>query len=381
MLKDGVNSPDKKQYNRPNILWICTDQQRCDTLGCYGNKYTITPNIDKLAKTGVIFDNCFCQCPVCSPSRSSFLTGRYPRTTRCRQNGQAIPLDEKTVTGILNENGYICGLSGKLHLSPCAPSACKAMERRIDDGYSEFHWSHSTDNLWPTNEYLRFLKQKGISYTTKKLQGFDTVNYGMDEEYHQTTWCVDKAISFIEANHESNTRWMFSVNIYDPHHPFDPPKKYIDRYLKSLNEIPLPNYVKGELYNKPRVQTADHRGAYNSRNVKYSYDRMSDYEHRLIKASYWAMTDLIDKQVGRLVDILESTEQLDNTIIIFSSDHGEMLGDHGIYLKGPYFYDPLVKVPLIISWPGSIKKAFRSKALVELIDIAPTLLEAIEEKP
>ena len=106
---------------RPNILWICTDQQRHDTLNCYGNPFVKSPNIDALAKSGLLFENAYCQVPVCTPSRASFLTGRYPRTTRCRQNGQAMPPDEVLVTRLLADAGYFCGLAGKLHISPCAP--------------------------------------------------------------------------------------------------------------------------------------------------------------------------------------------------------------------------------------------------------------------
>ena len=121
--------------SRPNILWICTDQQRWDTLGCYGNPYVHTPHIDRLASEGVLFERCFSQSPVCTPSRASFLTGRYPRTTRCRQNGQDISDDEVLVTRLLADAGYVCGLAGKLHLSACNPSVTPEMESRIDDGY------------------------------------------------------------------------------------------------------------------------------------------------------------------------------------------------------------------------------------------------------
>ena len=115
---------------RPNILWICSDQQRFDTLGCYGNEFVKTPNLDRLAQGGTLFEYAYSQSPVCTPSRTCFLTGRYPRTTRCRQNGQDIPEDEVLITRMLADEGYICGLSGKLHLSPCHPSVCKTMERR-----------------------------------------------------------------------------------------------------------------------------------------------------------------------------------------------------------------------------------------------------------
>ncbi len=93
--------------DKPNILWICTDQQRWDTLGCYGNAYVETPNLDRLARRGIVFDHCYSQSPVCTPSRASFLTGRYPRTNRCRQNGQALPADEVLVTRLLSDAGYV----------------------------------------------------------------------------------------------------------------------------------------------------------------------------------------------------------------------------------------------------------------------------------
>jgi len=126
---------------RPNILWLCTDQQRWDTLGCYDNDHVSTPNLDDLASTGVRFDRCFSQSPVCSPSRDSFLTGRYPRTTGVRQNGQQIQPGETLVTRTLSEAGYTCGLAGKLHLGPVnpgRPEPPKMAERRIEDGYADF---------------------------------------------------------------------------------------------------------------------------------------------------------------------------------------------------------------------------------------------------
>jgi arylsulfatase len=168
---------------------------------------------------------------------------------------------------------------------------------------------------------------------------------------------------------------MFSVNIYDPHHPFDPPLEFLQPYLDKLDKIPLPNYVEGELENKPVFQRIDHAGAYGGQKDLYPFNKMSDNDHRLVRAAYWAMCDLIDVQVGRMLEALECTKQLENTIVIFMSDHGELLGDHGIYLKGPHFYEPATRVPLIVSWPGRVK-AQRTSALVELIDLAPTLLEA-----
>ncbi len=365
---------------KPNILWICTDQQRYDTLGCYGNPFVVTPNIDRLAENGMLFENCFSQSPVCTPSRASFLTGRYPRTTRCRQNGQDIPPDEKFVTRLLKDEGYVCGLSGKLHTSRCNPSATSGTEPRIDDGYDEFHWSHDPRFAWATNEYHLWLHEHDVEYHVEAYHGSKYVQAGMPTEYHQATWCAEKAISFIHANSHFSHPWLFSVNIFSPHHPFDPPLEYLERYLERLDEIPLPNYRPGELEDKPGVQQNDHLRAYNTPGL-FPYVEMSDDEHRLVRAAYWAMCDLIDTQVGRMLDALKQTGQLENTLVIFMSDHGEMLGDHGIYLKGPYFYEPAVHVPLIMSMPGTISPSVRNASLVELVDLAPTLLEMAGAPP
>ncbi len=372
----------------PNILWICTDQQRFDTLGCYGNPWVTTPNIDRLAASGVLFEHAYCQNPLCTPSRASFLTGRYPRTTRTRQNGQSIPEDEVLVTRMLAESGYYCGLAGKLHLSAAHPSVAAVRERRIEDGYTEFYWSHHPDREWPTADYNIWLAERGYKFGREWFEDSRYVQTSMPEELHQTTWCADRAIEFIErharpasdggaAADESGQSepWLFSANIYDPHHPFDPPEEYLRPYLDRLDEIPLPNYVEGELANKPLFQQIDHTGAYGGLPGFYSYDRMDERDHRQVTAAYWAMVDLIDVQVGRILDSLERTGQRENTLVIFMSDHGELLGDHGIYLKGPFFYEPSIRVPLIFSWPGVIEQNVRSKALVELVEIAPTLLD------
>jgi len=363
--------------SKPNILWICSDQQRWDTLGCYGNPFVSTPNLDRLARQGTVFEHAYVQSPVCTPSRASFLTGRYPRTTRCRQNGQDIPAEEVFVTRLLADHGYICGLSGKLHTSACHSSVCETMEPRIDDGYSEFHWSHHAGGGWgKANVYWAWLDEKGTSFEAKPHPDSRWIRSGMPEELHQTTWCVEKAVEFIRSRAKEPDPWLFSVNMFAPHHSFDPPPAYLERYLAILDQIPLPAYSEGELADKPPCQAFDHEGGYGHR-AGFPYEEMSPTDHRLVRAAYWAMCDLIDVQVGRLLELLLQTGQLENTIVIFSSDHGEMLGDHGIYLKGPYFYEPAIRVPLIISYPGRIKSQ-RSRALVESTDLAQTLLDAAD---
>ena len=166
--------------------------------------------------------------------------------------------------------------------------------------------------------------------------------------------------------------WLMSVNIFQPHHPFWPTAEYLSHYDPAKMQEPA--YQEGELANKPLFQRVDHGGAYG--NSAISYTKMDDLGHRKVTAAYYAMIEQGDTEVGRMMKALEETGQLDDTIVIFMSGHGEMLGDHGMYLKGPYFYDCLTRVPLMIRWRKKYEQGVKVDALVELLDIAPTLLEA-----
>jgi len=355
----------------PNILWLCTDQQRCDTIRSLGNDLIRTPNIDKLVNEGVAFTQAYCQSPVCSPSRASFLTGRYPRTTRCRQNGQTIPADEVLVSRMFANAGYRCGLAGKLHLASCSEGK---VEERIDDGYHDFHWSHHPQPDWPENAYTQWLRSKGQSWKdlySGPSTGF--VKVGVPAEFHQTKWCADTTIDFIRSNQDRP--WFFSFNCFDPHHAFDPPPEYLAKY--NPDDMPLPKFESGELDAKTTFQRLDSVWAHNSPG-EFHTAAMTDADRRQVTAAYYAMCELIDDQVGRIMDSLERSGQRENTIVIFMSDHGEMLGDHGIYFKGPHFYDEAIHVPLVISAPDRFQAGLRVGGLTELVDLVPTLLEAAD---
>ena len=174
---------------KPNILWLCTDQQRYDTITSLGNPLINTPSIDSLVRDGTAFTRAYVQSPICAPSRASFLTGRYPRTTRCRQNGQAIPPGEILVSKMFRDAGYTCGLAGKLHLASCSDGR---VEERTDDGYDIFHWSHHPQPDWPENAYTQWLSAKGKTWE-ELYDGPETpyVKHGIPAEYHQTTWAAE----------------------------------------------------------------------------------------------------------------------------------------------------------------------------------------------
>lgn len=353
----------------PNILWVCTDQQRFDTIQGLSNSLISTPNLQRFMSDSVTFTNTFVQTPICSPSRGSFLTGRYPHCTGLRANGQYIRSSELLVPRILADNSYTCGLAGKLHLAPCAGGRLETDER-INDGYKLFEWSHDISNAWPGHNAWRvWLERQGVN-----LPQFpkETV-WGMPiaPKYSQTTWCADVATQFMR-DQKGKGPWMMSVNIFQPHHPFYPTEEYLHRVDPA--KMPNPAYKEGELENKTPFQQTDHQGAYGGKAL--SFTKTSPEEHRQITAAYYAMIEQVDTEMGHMLQVLDETGQADNTIVIFMSDHGEMLGDHGIYLKGPYFYDCLTRVPLMIRWPKHFKAGLKVDALVEMVDLAPTLLEA-----
>ena len=366
-----------------NVVWFCTDQQRWDTIHALGNPYIHTPNIDRLIKEGVAFTNAYTQSPICTPSRASFLTGRYPRSTKMFYNGNDIcSKDEVLITKLMADQGYTCGLTGKLHLS----SAAGRMERRMDDGYSYMRWSHHPHDDWApgVNHYQDWLKEQGIDwkkayggrYTSmskwppEENEGFSGKEVGIEAQYHQTTWCVTEAINFIEQT--GDKPWLVSINTFDPHPPLDPPQSYKDRL--KVEDMPLPLWKEGELDKKPPHQQRDYviggqNGATDSITI------MTDEDKREKIRDYYAEIELIDDQLGRLIDYLDETGKRENTLVIFMSDHGEMSGDHGLYWKGAYFYEALTHVPLVLSCPSRIKTGLVLDTLVELVDIAPTILE------
>ncbi|MBS1815061.1 MAG: sulfatase-like hydrolase/transferase [Acidobacteria bacterium] len=368
--KHSFPSPPTKPDGEkmPNILWICTDQQRFDTIQGLSNPLIKTPNLQKFMAESVTFTNTFVQCPICSPSRASFLTGRYPHVTGLRANGQKIRETERLVPRILADFEYNCGLAGKLHLSPCFGGR---NESRIDDGYSLFWWSHDVSDQWPgQNQWYNWLDKNGVKIPPPPKHS-EVWGMPISPQYTQTAWCSDMAIQFMRQQRLFNP-WLMSVNIFQPHHPFWPTEEYLSHYDPA--KMPAPAYKQGELDNKPKFQRDDNKGAYGG--VAVSFAKTSDEEHRKITAAYYAMIEQVDTEVGRMLKTLEETGQADDTIVIFMSDHGEMLGDHGMYLKGPYFYDCLTRVPLIIRWPKKFKAGLKVDALVEMIDLAPTLIHA-----
>ena len=376
--------------DRPNILWYCSDQQRFDTIAALGNAHINTPRFDAFAREGVAFTHAYCQSPICTPSRASFLTGTYPGANGVTGNGnEFFPHEQESrlLPHRLAKSGYDCGLVGKLHLA----SAAHGVENRVDDGYRYFQYSH--DHKGPRvygHDYSEWVREQGgdadglmAPYQTKNYrEGARIETFGglyeptastdnIPPVQHQTRWCSEKSIEFIDKNRNEGQPWMLSVNPFDPHPPYDAPWEYYRRY--DPESLPGAHFAAGDIEQQQRL-------AAGGIDFQSEAKDPAEWEDKKLQASYYAMIEQVDCEFGRILDRLEATGQRENTIIVFMSDHGEMLGDHGLVFKGCRFYEGLARVPLIVSWPGHFSEGVVSDALVELMDLAPTFYEAVGEE-
>jgi arylsulfatase A-like enzyme len=341
--------------DRPNILWYCTDQQRFDTIHALGNSHVQTPTLDALVRQGTAFTRAYCQSPICTPSRASFMTGMYPSRIRNARNGNASwPHHPPLISKQIADSGYDCGLVGKFHLQ----SAGLRTEPRLEDGYRYWQFSHAPRDDWSQgHDYGDWVRARGGD-----LDALRASEERVPPELHQSTWTSDCAIEFITQKRQGP--WFLTLNPYDPHPPFIPPRAYAERFDPA--SMPGPYFQEGDLEHQKRLEEvafqtlAQHPDAFHGKTAQ---------------ALYYAMIAQIDTQLARILACLEETGQRDDTVIIFCSDHGEMLGDHGLLYKGCRFYEGLVRVPLLFSWPGSFRSGLKSEALVELIDLSATLLE------
>ncbi len=341
---------------RPNILWFCTDQQRFDTIRELGNPHVQTPALDRLCREGVAFTNTYCQSPICTPSRASIMTGLYPSRARNTRNGNdTFPNDTPLISKLIADAGYACGLIGKFHLV----SAGKRPEPRLDDGFDLWQHSHAPRDDWPegTHAYADWLRAHGQS-----LEKVRNADGSVPPAFHQTKWASDCAIDYITRDH--GQPWMLNINVYDPHPPFNPPPEYREKF--DANAMPGPYFKASDLAYQKTLRGIDFQGE-----VKTP----ADHRAHAAQANYYAMIAQIDDQFARILQTLDETGQRENTVIIFTSDHGETLGDHGLMYKGCRFYEGLVKVPLIFSWQTAFQSNLRCGGLVELVDLSATLLD------
>ncbi len=356
-----------------NILLIHTDQHRMDCLGAYGNNQIKTPNIDTLASDGVLFNNSFCCYPICTPSRYSFITGLYVREHGGYSNHCTLRPEVNTFPALLKESGYKTKAVGKMHFTPTY----------FDVGFEEMELAEQNGPGRWDDDYHRYLRDKDqvdhndledqvAEYREKAPRSYfescGSKVSNLPDKHHSTTWIGDRAIESIDK-WEINQSNLLMVGFIKPHHPFDPPKEWAEMYDPDEIEI-LPGWTD----ECPEHDLAKHKGYFPS-------NHLTESTVKQVTARYYATITHIDHHVGRMIKLLKQKKLYDDTLIIFTSDHGEYLGFHHMILKSNYLYDPLAKVPLIIKYPGNMNKGEVCNNLVNNIDLAPTILKTVGLKP
>ena len=355
-----------------------TDQQRWDSLGCYGISGVHTPNLDRLAGRGIRFDACYVNNPLCSPSRASFWTGKHVPGHGCFNNHDNLPLDEACFTEWLTGAGYDTALVGKLHLRL---GDWEAERRHPHDGFRHYEWSLAPwSHFTPMHAYHRWLADRDPRVMERIREHRNFVGE-TPADAHQTTWAAERCIQFLTEGRDQSKPFFLCYSVFDPHNPYwNHPAEFED--LLDVDALPFP--VAPDEPFEHRTDALRRYGAhsymlnYRRRYLEAYGDAPEDEIMRRWRIGYHAAIALIDQQVGRVLKCLDECGLTDETIIVFTSDHGDMIGDHGIWAKGPYFYEACARVPLIVRYPkaGAVGGG-AVNAPCQLHDLAATfLLEA-----
>jgi len=353
------------KQKQPNILIIMTDQQRYDSLGCYGSKAAHTPNLDKLAKEGVLFENNYVPNPICTPSRSSLWTGKHLPGHGVYRLYDNLPDNEILFSKRLQEKGYQTALFGKLHVNS---RIYEANKRHPNDGFNIYEWcmEASLDLDSPFNGYAHWLREN-YSEFYKELKEKGRKLKHIPQEVHLTHWAATRTIDYIRQ-WNGKKPFFCMMSVFDPHNPYDDYPIKMEKLIDK-EKIQDPLFKKGEIKNKPDGIKREHEHSYLGSFKSFTIKKL-----RKMRLGYHASLAFLDQEVGKVLQVLEEKGIADNTLVIFTSDHGDMLGDHQLLVKGAFFYDPAVKVPLIIRWPDKINKGKRIEELVQIHDLTSTIL-------
>ncbi len=358
---------------RPNILVLHTDQQRWDTLHANGNTHIKTPNLDRLADRSVNFSHCFVQNPVCMPSRLSLLTGQYCSSLGITHMGVPVPEETETLPTILGRAGYHRALIGKLHFLPHA----NRDHRSLHPAYDFDHMELSDEPGCYEDAYRAWVRRKAPEWLNsisvglpplaavwqKSMSVPDAIHHGNRErmaaqpfggpsDLTHTAFVGEQTIEYLRQR--SATPFFCFSGFYSPHSPWVVPQEYLDLY--SEVELPMPPVT-----NEPGEKT------------QYSLPESI----ASIVQGYYAMISEVDHWVGRILDSLDECGLAENTIVVFTSDHGEWLGEHGRFGKGYWAPDVVSRVPLVVYVPeqlGGVNGDAVSE-IVECVDVVPTLLQ------
>ena len=422
--------------SQPNFLLITTDQHRADHVGCYGNPIVNSPAIDGLASRGMLFEQFYASCPICMPNRIAILTGRMPTVNGTRHNG--IPLSKEAVTfvDILRAGGYHTGLVGKSHaqnitgheldghrsyqsnhsgIAPPEVLSDAHRERRQGPDYeAELMplWLADPKRVEPDMPYYGYEHIRFANGHADHVQGHYTAwlnarsgngealrgrenalpspgttapqawRTAVPEALYPTAYIADETCQFIDTHLSTrdNSPFFLHCSFTDPHHPFTPPGKYFDMY--SASEMPLPESFHHRDPAEPPLLTKLRQEYQNgeTRNEAPIPFCVSEEDTRQILALTYGMITCVDDAIARVLAHLDAKNILDNTVVIFTSDHGDFMGDHGIMLKHGLHYNGVIRVPFIFTDPKR-PNAIRSQIPGTSIDIGAIILARAGLKP
>ncbi|MEX1020161.1 MAG: sulfatase-like hydrolase/transferase [Litorilinea sp.] len=361
---------------RPHIILIMTDQQRYDTIRALGFPYVDTPNLDRMVNEGVSFDNCFITAPSCGPARASLFTGYYPHTTGVLKNG-----DRWTHSWVeqLAESGYYCVNVGKMHTIPFETPL------GFDERYVVENKDRYMEGRYYFDEWDKALRFRGLVKQQRELyrqlpdynERLGAFEWELPEDSHPDFFVGDMATWWLRTKPKPEQPLFLQIGFPGPHPPYDPVPRFINDYM--ARDYPITDPTAAELAAQPPPFQAmrRHNTEVDHDSVVHQLDPDADARHRQ-RAYYMANVAMIDEKIGEILAMLEQRGYLENAIVIFTSDHGDALGDHGHSQKWT-MYDTITRVPLLVWAPGKSAQDFpqgqRRDQLCQWMDIGPTILE------
>lgn len=405
----------------PNIVLIMADQLAASMVGFGGSPVGSTPHLDALAARSVVFDRAYVAHPICMPSRASIITGRFPSSHGARVNGIALRPDSNTFVRSLRTAGYRTGLIGKSHIQDHGDGADIVANMRPDGGGGDallddrsWDWFEKRSTVHAAAEvedyygfehveltvghgddigghHARWAIEHGwdpaLSGGADRALPFDRINAlspvpmhlwrtNLDEHFHSSRFVAERSRQFITDATAAPRPFFLQVSFPDPHHPFTPPGRWFDLYDPADLDVPA-------TFDDPHVNSMAHIKAIAARRGEtagpYGAFAPTASQWREIAARAHGALAMLDHGVGEVLDELDATGVVDDTVVVVCADHGEMFGDHGLMLKSAMHYDNVIRVPLTMSVPSCA--ASRTTALASLVDIAPTLLDLAGVEP
>jgi choline-sulfatase len=344
-LSFGKDRPAKK----PNILVIMSDEHNAGVLGCYGNDLARTPNLDGLAGRGVRFESCYCNSPLCVPSRLAFTSGKYASRVGAWNNSCWLPsADYPSLPRIMNAAGYESVLCGKMHYDRTRRYGFREIGGNMNNNTKTGKGGRrKADDLTP---------KPGMSARFRDFHTGDTSSI-LKHDLAVTAGTTE----FLKNRRVSDKPFFMIAGYLAPHFPLIVPQKYWQQYE---GKIPMPVIPEGHLESQPRN--------YKHLRIGFNVENAPDEIVRKGRELYYGLTQWVDNQIGKILDAVAGSEVADNTVIIYTTDHGENMGEHGLWWKN-CMYQHASRVPLIVSWPARWKGPQRRTQACSLVDVVQTI--------